>query len=250
MRNFRCMVILTTTACQLRCKNCAVDSWMRKNTGFCTSLNQVRKMIDCSIASGYHFEYVNLVGGEPLLWKNLVPALRLINESHVSDNVSIITNLMWFDETKIELMREIASMIDIIVVSKYPPNKERCELLLKSRIVGRNGSVEIKEENFIRQPTKPTGGTLPARCGCVAMELFGDTVNACVGMRFISDSLGLEIEPRFTTDMGVGYAERLDLKNVFTSDMCKLCVSNKNVSSVLGGEPWKDGRDEKGQIDG
>lgn len=240
MRDFRCIVILTCTSCQLRCKYCVAHQWMDKNVGFQTSLDQVKRMIDCSIASHYHFQYVNLAGGEPLLWKNLIPALIMLNESHIADEISINTNLMWFDETKITEMKIIASLIDIIVISKYPPiNDKKCELFLDNHIVGRNGGVEVITVPFTKKPQKPIEETIPAICGCVAMGLYGDTVDACVGMRFIADDLKLEMSSKFTTKLDVGYAEKLDLENLYNSDMCKLCVSNKNVIDLFTSKSWE-----------
>lgn len=241
MKQFRCVSIITSSNCQLRCKNCPARDWMRENKGFQTSLNQVEFFINRTIASGYHFKYISLTGGEPLLWDNLMPALVLLRKSGISDEISMNTNLMWFDETKIAEMKEIASMVDVFVISEYPANKMKIDLFVKNNIVGRNGSVEIKATPFTRQTQIPIEGTLPAACRCVAMALHGSEIDACVGMRFLCSLFDMKIPSRFTTKVEVGYAEKLDLENLYMNDLCKYCISNANIIKYVGEEPWRDG---------
>ena len=120
--------IKTTSLCQRRCKNCSVIPWMDANPGFHTSIEQIENLIKYSKESEYHWEYILLSGGEPLLWKNIVKGTKLLYESGITSRLILLTNGLEIKTTCLQKMDKIIKNVHEFRISRYPDNHRNIEL--------------------------------------------------------------------------------------------------------------------------
>lgn len=98
--------------CMLRCAHCAVASPYLKPSYY--PLDQFEKDVN-ALSQVIHLGQFRLIGGEPLMVKNLAEYVKIARASGLSDWVSMTTNGVLLERTDPDLL----TSFDLIVVSLY-----------------------------------------------------------------------------------------------------------------------------------
>lgn len=228
--------IKTTAACQLRCENCFVVPWMEKNKGWQWSMSSVLNFIEATKQSNYHFNIILLSGGEPLLWDNLIPALRAIRAAKITNQIKMLTNSIKVTEANLDWFETVVRYVDLIRISRYIGNEKSIELIQKS--FRANPKIHISDKTeFCVQAKEPVVGALPADCACDYPTVFGNSIHACGGMQFLSMFHKIPITRSLITPIQPGYLSEIEssraLKTKLNQKVCAYCMVNRKVLSGL-----------------
>jgi hypothetical protein len=238
--NTKIISIKTTSCCQLRCKNCFVVPWMKRFPFWHWSIDSVEKFIRATVDSGYRFKILLLSGGEPLLWSNLLPALDMIRASGITDNIKMLTNSIAINEGNLDWFDKVVERVDIIRISRYVGNEKSVDLVKERYRANRSIHFSDKTE-FVIQTKVPVAGSLPASCACDYPTVFGDTIYACGGSRFLSYFHKIEIDKRLYLPIKKNYLRYLESEPILKKKMnqiaCQYCMVNRKVLASLGKEP-------------
>jgi len=120
--------IKTTSLCQRRCKNCSVIPWMDANPNFHTSIEQIDNLIKYSKESNYHWEYILLSGGEPLLWKHCLEGTKLLYESGICSRLILLTNGLQIKTDTLQFIEKVMKNVHEFRVSRYNDNGRNIKL--------------------------------------------------------------------------------------------------------------------------
>lgn len=233
---FPIISIKTTSLCQLRCKNCFVVKWMNKYPSFHWSIGSVKNFINATHKSGYHFKIVLLSGGEPLLWKNIIEGTRLIKQSGITDCVKILTNSVAVTEKNIGWFSDVIENIDNVRISRYIGNDRSIEII--KQIFPNDERIHISDKTeFLIQTDQPIPDSTPAVCHCDYPTVFGDNIDVCGGMRFLSLNNRIKVDPSMVVKIRTKYLDYFSSKECMekklNQEACKYCMVNKNVIDKL-----------------
>ena len=95
--------IMVNEICNLRCPYCFADEFVNRDVREMT-LGDFKKALDF-VLSDEKDRQVNIIGGEPLLYKHIGEALRLALDHHRSDQVMIFTNAVELERLEPEILR-------------------------------------------------------------------------------------------------------------------------------------------------
>jgi len=221
--------IKVTSECQQICSWCPVKPWMNANPGYHLSMKNVNDLIKYSKESGYHWQFIMFSGGEPMLWKNIVPAAKAINESGITDGIISYTNAMTADKD-LEKIKAVAENVSMIKISVYDYNDDQVRKLCveipeKVRLINR--------AYFNTIPDDPIPDSLPAECACSAYGMIGNRITLCSFMEFMVGYKGWDIKDfseSFTT-LKPNFLDDLKDKNPFRQQMCAYCFGNNKVAA-------------------
>lgn len=218
--------------CQLRCKNCYVIPWMNKTKNWHMSMESVRRFIRATVDSKYHFDTIILSGGEPLLWKNLIPALRLIKKARITDTIRMFTNSIVVNVDNVEWFDTVVKLMDSIRISRYIGNEKSIEII-QQRYKGSKKIAILDKTIFNILPITPVLGSIPAKCVCNYPTLFGDVVDVCGGMRFLKILYNKKFDKSLTVPIEKGYLDVLESRKIerkkYRQDVCAYCKANRIV---------------------
>jgi organic radical activating enzyme len=99
-----------------------------------------------ALARVYHVGRFRLLGGEPLLHKNLLSFIRAIRESGITEKIQIVTNGSLLHRASDEIFNEI----DMISVSWYPDSRCDQEKIDFARERSKQFDVELKVDRIDR----------------------------------------------------------------------------------------------------
>jgi len=161
------------------------------------SLAQLQAFLDATEASGYHYEEAWINGlGEPLLWEHLLPGLRLIRASDISDSVIVATNGI--------------------------------ALPARGGLIRRFAKIRFGGEKYVPFMLLPDGaeGTTPCRCRCGGPMLFGDRIYPYCGPPVFATGL----EP-VSVPVASGYMDGAPRSGNDPRELeaCRTCWGNMNI---------------------
>ncbi|MEA2036287.1 MAG: radical SAM protein [Nanoarchaeota archaeon] len=224
--------IKTTAKCQNRCSFCPVVHWMDAKKGWETSLQNIKDLIKYSKFSDYTFKRIIFSGGEPLLWKHLLVAAKLIRESGITVDTVAYTNALAVNKDNMAWFKSICDAIDGIRISKYENNHENIDLILKENI--HNVKIVDRPE-YYEVSDKPIPKSLPADCGCPAFGMVGDTITLCSFQDHMIYYQGWNPEDfrDQETKLAEYYLDKFEELNPFTRKMCAFCYGNYKTRKHL-----------------
>lgn len=129
--------------CNLRCDHCDHLSpfFGPKDTEFASSISlaNFEKQIGI-LARHVHSEEFLILGGEPLLHKNVLDFLKLVKASQIADKTVLVTNGFLLPNQPEDLFE----IVDKITISFYPSLPLKQEMIEKAREKCREHSVELE----------------------------------------------------------------------------------------------------------
>lgn len=230
--------IKTTSLCQRQCKNCTVRPWMKANPEFHTSIEQLEAFVKYSKLSGYHWEYILLSGGEPLLWNNILEGTKLLYESGITSRLILLTNGLEIMPATLTRITKIINNVHEFRVSEYGDNK--INIALAKEYFGKiknsygNSVLNIvdRQEHLV-PPENLVKDSLPVECTCQAYAMDGDFIRWC------GPALTLDCAfPQFLGAWPVVKRKLISQKNFLDglelqSFFCQYCIANSNVTKTL-----------------
>ncbi|HUT64035.1 MAG TPA: radical SAM protein, partial [Anaerolineae bacterium] len=176
--------IKTTSLCNRMCKHCTVRPWMKANPNFHTSIEQIDNLIKYSKESNYHWEYILLSGGEPLLWHNVLTGTKLLYESGICSRLILLTNGLAITTNTLSKIQKIMENVHEFRISRYKDNSENIKLAeeyfgkLRNKYDMPVLNVVDRGEHLI-PPEEPVADSLPTECTCKAYAMVGDYMDYC-----------------------------------------------------------------------
>ena len=238
--------ILVTSACNGKCEFCSVMPWMNYNKGYQMSLEEIERFIYYSKLSNYKFKQVGVLGGEPLLWKNLTAGIKLLDEANLTPMLNIISNGLVINEKNRGLIDSILPYINKLKLSKYKGNETNIEFALKNFS---NKKIEILQQEDGRvSPTKFIQNSLPATCRCRVFSYSNGRVDICSPARTMgylppeSNPITLQSEnfiiledslDKYSVHLQKNYLDNFKNINRFNQKYCQACVANTNIHKKI-----------------
>jgi organic radical activating enzyme len=216
--------LLVTSDCDAQCPHCSVRPWMLRHNGYHMSMDEVQKFIDVSKKSGYEYDSIPLLGGEPMIWDNILNGIRLLKSSGITKKIKITTNGLTFIEKYKVRNDNILQLIDNLTFSLYHGNAKNLQFIYDNhreyldKIKVYNGT-----ERFIN-PVKPMRQSRPAKCACKGYTVFDDKVGFCSPAitMCVDDNLWVPLRPGFIEDVE-------NIKGKYKWRSCTLCIGNVKV---------------------
>jgi hypothetical protein len=222
------MSLYVISACNLKCPECIMAHLMSHEKSYQMSIPEIERLLEVSEACDYTFNFV-ITGGEPLLWKNLKEAVRLLRKSPVTQSMVMFSNVVNISQVDDELMDSLKQLR----VSRYEDarNWKNTKILLerypdKMRVVPR--------DQFWVNPTQPVPGTTPAHCLNPEILYQDYKVYACphsasiaIGCAAPLEGLYAELKPNFLDEMET-------IRKGQEENICSRCISNKLVREKVG----------------
>jgi hypothetical protein len=181
---------------------------MKNYPDYQLDLDTLRRFVEVTRDSGYHFDYIAFGGGEPFLWDHLAEGVEIIAGSGTTDGVRVFTNGTLLRKDR-GLARSVRRHATIVV---NPPQVGHWKL-----------------------PREPVAGAVPAKCACTHYSLIMDRVEACGLARYLLEYLDGDIDdyPGASTGISEGYLKRLDGRDRFSRWWCAYCISNEKVRQTM-----------------
>jgi hypothetical protein len=219
-----------TSDCNGECKHCSVRPWMNfhKKDPYHLSMEDLNEFIYYTVKSHYNFDRITLVGGEPLMWKNLLVGIQILKTAFPKTKIKIITNGLLMTEQNKSKIEQIARYIDIFSISRYHGNAENIDFakkLLPLQTYTTDGRTR-------RVPsTKLPSKIPPTVCECSTFTISGNRINFCSPMR----TMGF-LPPESITD---DFAHLSRILSINFMDFfkgfkpvwmpCRVCVGNVSI---------------------
>lgn len=215
--------IITTAACNGGCNDCHTAKWMEIHKGYDLSLFDLQKFLEVSKESGYHFKLLSLSGGDPSLWSNLVPGMKMIKESGLFDRICAVTNVIAYDR-----FEPVIDDLDYLRVSQYLGNEEEVKQAKKK--YGIKVDVIDQTKRHV-PPTTHIEGSLPARCHCEGWSLTEDRIWVCNAAETLVTMLGFDMKEyrKWSTPVQPGWLEKLASLDFYRMPICMYCIGNDKV---------------------
>jgi len=233
------MAIKTTTECNGICNNCSVRVWMDADPGWHASLGDIDRFINFSIRSGYTYNIVNLTGGEPLLWHNLIEGCRMLKQSGLIKELCLYTNALLCNTLKgLGVLEQIIEDLDYVRMSLYHGNEEDIEMCM-SRGFPENKIRVSEQRNRPVPPLHPIENSLPARCHCAGYALDHSRVFICGPAPTLIFAHGLSFDDYayMMDDLRDNFLDRLSAVDIYNQELCRYCIGNTKVTEVVPAVP-------------
>jgi hypothetical protein len=191
------------------------------------SLNDFEKFLECSRKSNYTINELVLSGGEPVLWKNIIPALEMIKKYSNIEKTILFTN-----GTKL-ISNDIVKNVDKIILSVYGKSNRTVMSQMKKFCINNKTDLKIKRKNrFWPWPNNKLDNTLPGKCVCAYYSVLGDEVAICGQIFELEKRFNLDLS-KFKTKVCDNYLDKLNYK-LGSFDACQYCIENRKVQDILG----------------
>lgn len=217
--------LFVTTACGAFCPHCNQRGIMKQHFGYHMSLDEIKKLIEATAASGYGpFRDVIVSGGEPLLWNNLEDGIRMLFEAKIGP-IRIFTNgLHCVPETIVPMVKEFR-------VSRYDWNQQSVQSLREK--LGKKIRVVNRQKHFHVPLGRYGLETLPEECGGQGCVVFQGKIYPCCNAMSTPLWLQDENENIPSCDIQPGYRELTLFNLKRMSEFCRGCIGNKKVQQWL-----------------
>ena len=225
--------IKTTSLCQGFCNDCSVRKWMNYYSNYHASLEEIEKFIYYSKKSGYHFQFIRLTGGEPLLWRHLVDGTKLLKEAGIADGIQLYSNAFTLNKNTENAIGETVEMLDTIILSEYFGNEEACKKF-KETFPEANINIMNHKYRYV-SPATPIENSLPAKCRCLTLSLDHGVVDICAPARTIVIRMGWDLKdfPRISSELRENYLDVWEPGERENQELCKYCIANARICDRL-----------------
>ena len=115
--------------CNLNCKACThFSSLFSCEPNYTT--DEYKQELDNLDKIGKYVR-LRLLGGEPLLIKNLDKYLRITREKFPNTEIEVVTNGLMIDKVSDSVMRSLGETETYLTISLYPPTKDKLNVIKK-----------------------------------------------------------------------------------------------------------------------
>lgn len=218
------MLLLVTGKCNLNCPQCAQGAWRKDHADYHMTPDEIRDLCERIVRQGLHFEWAQIMGGEPALWQYLMEGCTVLRESEAFDHVEVFSNCHK-PKPLIEALE--AGLIDRVVTQTVNGSRKGIAAIRKRF----PGQMVVTDQPVHKvQPDKPLDGVLPSLCGCNFITVFGGRVWPCPGAYHHMKRLGLDVDasPIWTSVFG-NWWERINRMDRFNQITCTVCLANGKV---------------------
>lgn len=222
----------TTSLCQAYCNDCSVMEWMNHYHNWHASIEDVDRFVYYTKKSNYRFGIINLTGGEPLLWNNLLEGTRMLREGDITGNLVMYTNALGLNEGNKDKIGEVIDYLHSVRISLYSGNEEQAEYFKECF----PKKVQIKSQKLRPiPPTERIEGTRPASCFCGGYCLDQGEIDICAPARSIIIRMGWDLKDfdYISVPLKENYLD--GFKNVERENqlLCEYCIGNMWVHNVI-----------------
>jgi organic radical activating enzyme len=221
------LLIWVTSDCNLSCPLCNQSHSIELNPGYQMSIAEVKKIVSSCKRRGIHFSVIELIGGEPSMWKNIKEGIKLLNE--ITDDIFFVTN-----GSNSELVIGLGLKHWILSTSQAT-KKQLLEYKDHFPKMGFNS------HSHKRVPLTPVPDTIPAEC-VVGISPFNSNIKengvaylrgkvyycnlafAASNLVPVTDDMVCDFEDDFITKFA-------DKK--FDKEICQYCLCNSKVWNKL-----------------
>ncbi len=217
------LLIYVTSECNLSCKWCNQKYTMSQNEGYEMSMEEVHAIVESCKRRNIRFNYIELTGGEPTLWKHIREGVAAFRR--ISNEVTLVTN---------GNNPELILSLDLRTwgVSASQATKAQLEKYRNST----SGSIFYNAHSHKQTPDKPLPDTLPADCGVSYLPhkriqqnsytyIRGKVYYCCTAFP-LSEKVGLT--PDLVCDFEDNFIAKFADKT-FNKSICSYCLCNKKV---------------------
>jgi len=181
--------IVTTTRCTLKCKHCIGDiPEIAENQQYSFSYDEYKIYLDNILLNITNLRLVRILGGEPLLNKEIEKILEYTLSQDKISNVFLVTNAtVKLKESVIDILKKfpLKATVDI---SNYSSNTELLHMLKTQEIIAQckgNGIKVNSPESYLWNPISPV--TYHKRTDKQNSKYYRLCASLCVGMHKTPD---------------------------------------------------------------
>jgi len=235
------MSLMVTSACQAGCEHCCQREWRSNNPKYHMSIPVLKKFIDVTVRSGYVFDFLVISGGEPFLWKDLIPGVKLIKDSGIAKKIAIFSNGIALKEFNPIEFEAVYNNVDAIRITDLGFNSAFCDEF-KGWFEQWKKVYFIDYSDFIVLPKDPVANSLPADCGCSHFSYSTSGLNICTLAKDLFYRYPDSYMPEgFPVDLPLShkYLDKLIPWRKFDYSICQYCISNNKVRAKLERVPNK-----------
>jgi hypothetical protein len=193
---------------------------MEANKGYHMPLTDVAEFAVHSRIQGYTFKEITLGGGEPLLWRWLLPAAAILKDSGIAEGICVITNGLLIGPSSHERIAKLSEVVSRIRISRYIGNEDNIKY----------GTVNFPKVEVSPQihrpvtPDQPVPDSLPADCVCRGRGYAHGEISVCTPAR----SMG-HLTPDLATRPKGAFLSFFDNIERTNQWYCQVCVGNRNI---------------------
>jgi len=224
------LYLWTNAACTHSCKFCMQQRLMRLNPAYEMSMKDLEMLIDAIKQSKYpQFPFVDITGGEPMLWSNVEDGLRLLYEADIGP-IHVFTNA-----TRLETMMRVDKYVSMWRISVYEWNKEEAKRA-KATFPGKIWPQP--DVTHMPMPDGPFGvEVLPADCGGPGWLVYDGYIYPCCNLPGVPLWYGYKLEDMPRCPIQPGFIEVLMAKRRRIDEFCRRCVGNVNIQKWVASFP-------------
>jgi hypothetical protein len=217
----RTIAIFVTADCLNHCVYCSQAAFMKAKAGYHMPMEQVELFCQCVDASDENIPEVLISGGEPILWKNLIPGLVRFKRCRKINKVGLFTSAPPYGHYE-----AVIKSVDRLCISRYGHNEE-----IARQIARISPKVDVAVHTWhYPLPQEPVEGAIPGGCLCEGPAYIDGQIWVCSCM------LSLQLQhPHLSNDtclcepIGPNFHEILRGWKNGNEPPCALCVANPRV---------------------
>ena len=217
------LLIWVTSDCNLKCPLCNQNYTIITHLNYQMSMEELRHIIDSCKVRGIRFSNIELIGGEPTLWKHLRDGVEALKE--ITDDVWFVTN------------GNDPELVISLGLKHWIVSTNQCTQAQLERFAGHYDKIKYNPCAHKIVPDIPLPDSLPAICNVShspfnsSIEenglgyLFGD-VYYCNCIVALGDMTPItnDLICRFEDDFVMKFAEKK-----FDKPACQRCLCNDKV---------------------
>jgi len=195
------------------------------------SMEDLDLFCDTTTYSKYKPERIALIGGEPLMWKNIVEGTFLLVSTFPKSEIIMTTNALLMKEENLNFIEMVADHIDFFRISRYFGNEENIEFALK-HFPSQVKVVDHRNRRFL-----PASQIVPwdfhVDCDCPGFTICGDQISYCSPMRTMGHLHPIAKEDTvfswITKKVEMYYMNFFPDVYPYQLRSCRSCIGNKNL---------------------
>jgi organic radical activating enzyme len=216
--------LMVTGKCSRKCPYCSQAAYNLDYKDYQAPLTLVEKLCKRTLDNGGRYEWLQLSGGEPLLWSNLAVGCRIVKDSGAFKRIRIFTN----GDNQERLITLLNSeLVDFVYINTTNSNQETCQIL--KRDYPTKSYLDYTAHK--RLPEVMIADTVPPDCHCNHLCVIENNVYPCGNFYTHIRRLGKNLEEyrKFFCTLDDDWIGFFRTVNRFTMDICQLCLANGRV---------------------
>lgn len=220
--------------CNMNCKNCSMFCGLVKTPRY-SNLEQTRNSLYILKGIFKHIKRIRVIGGEPLLNKELDKYLYMIRDIYPYSDIRVITNGILVVEMNDNLITAFKETSSKLVVTSYLPlvkKLDRINDFLKQKGVNYEISEMITDFQKIydysgRQDKELSFNACHWKGACAT--LYENQIAPCFVpfvIKYLAENFDLNIFPSGTMELNADNVNKDKIRKLFNTpfDMCKYCA--------------------------